>query len=247
MTNRTRAASQALLANAIRALGPVEGRTVMVHASLRSLGPVEGGAAGAIDSIREALGPKGTMLMMIAANDDQPFDRLTTKAELENGALAEVFRTHPGVEVNDHPACRFAAVGPAAWDLIEPQPMHDYYGVGSPLERLVERGGAVLRLGADLDTVTLTHYAENLANVPGKRRAKRTYRRADSGDLVIDGIDDSDGIAEWTGGDYFPQILVDFMGAGLADIGPVGGCTAELLDARLFTDFAIRWLEANLA
>ena len=33
-----------------------------------------------------------------------------------------------------------------------------HYGPGSPLERFLHAGGRVLRLGADLDTVTLLHY-----------------------------------------------------------------------------------------
>ncbi len=234
------------LTDEICALGAVEGRAVMVHASLRAVGPVDGGAVTVIDAIRSAIGPDGTMLMMIAADDTEPFDRLTSEADEDNGILAEVFRTYRGVEVNDHPACRFAAIGPNAADLLEPQPIDDYYGTGSPLERLVDLDGVVLRLGADLDTVTLTHYAENLANVAGKRRVQRTYRRADTGDIVVRGIDDSAGIADWDGGDYFPQILVDFVAMGHAAVGPVGGCTAELLDAGAFVDFAIHWLEQHL-
>ena len=218
----------------------------MVHASLRSLGPVEGGARAVVEAILDALGPKGTMLMMIAADDDEPFDRLRTEADEDNGILAEVFRTFPGVEVNDHPACRFAALGACATYLLEPQPLNDYYGIGSPLERLVEHRGAVLRLGSDPDTVTLTHYAENLARVPDKKRVRRSYNRADTGEVSIEGIDDSDGIATWSEGDYFPQILIDFIDAGHAQVGPVGNCTAELLDARLFVDFAVDWLELHL-
>jgi len=231
------------LADAITAVGSIEGRDVMVHASLRRLGPVRGGADGVLEAIRLALGPMGTMLMMVAADDREPFDRLASPADPDNGVLAEVFRTYPGVEVNNHPACRFAAWGPAARTLLEPQPLHDYYGPGSPLERLTTRRGAVLRLGADVDTVTLTHHAEYLAELQHKRSARRRYSRADTGPVVIEGLDDTDGIADWGNGDYFAQILVDFVAADLAVTGPVGGCPAELLDARTFVDFATRWLE----
>lgn len=160
--------------------------------------------------------------------------------------LADVFRQHAGVEVNDHPACRFAAWGPAAPALLEPQPLHDYYGPGSPLERLCERGGAVLRLGSDIDTVTLTHYAEYRADINEKRRAQRLYTRADIGEIAIDSLDDDDGIGTWEQGDYFEQILRDFISADLAKVGVVGGCTAELLDARSFVAFATRWIEEHL-
>lgn len=234
------------LAAQISALGPVAGRDVMVHASLRELGPVAGGAEGVVEAIRLALGAGGTMLMMVAAADDEPFDRDETEADPDNGVLAEVFRRHPGVEVNDHPACRFAAWGPGAPELLDPQPLHDYYGPGSPLERLCGRGGLVLRLGSDIDTVTLTHYAEYLADVPAKRTARRRYTRADTGELDVDSLDDSAGIVDWPHGDYFAQILVDYLAEGRAAVGPVGRCTAELLDARAFVGFATRWMEANL-
>jgi aminoglycoside N3'-acetyltransferase len=149
--------------------------------------------------------------------------------------------------VNDHPACRFAAVGPAAEFLLDPQPFHDYYGIGSPLQRLCEVGGAVLRLGSDIDTVTLTHYAEYLADVPDKRRVERRYVRGDVGEITVSSLDDSDGIAEWEQGDYFGQILVDFVSQGHCSRGRVGNCTAELLDAQAFVAFATEWMERELS
>ncbi|MGI9595078.1 MAG: aminoglycoside N(3)-acetyltransferase [Acidimicrobiales bacterium] len=234
------------IAASIAALGPVFGRELMVHASMRKIGPIVGGGAGLIDAIMSVLGPEGTMVMMIAADDDEPFDRLTTEADEENGVLAEVFRQYPGVAVNDHPACRFAALGPAARDLLDPQPLHDYYGPGSPLERLYRRQGLVLRLGSDIDTVTLTHYAEYLADVPDKRTVARSYVRADSGELIINSLDDSDGVVDWKHGDYFSHIMIDFIAAGLASVGPVGGCTAELLDGPIFVDYAVEWMERHL-
>ena len=235
------------LAAQLRALGLHAGDLVMAHASLRALGAVEGGAAGVIAGLRSVTDAGGTLLMMVAARDDVPFDALTTPADPDNGILAEVFRTCSGVAVNDHPACRFAALGPLASELLEPQPLHDYYGAGSPLERFVERGGRVLRLGADLDTVTLTHYAENVADLPNKRRVARRYVRADVGEVTVEGIDDTDGIADWAGGDYFPRILIDFLGEGRASTGPVGQCQAELLGGAEFVDFAVAWLERNLS
>lgn len=234
------------LAADLEALGEVRGRVVMVHASLRAIGRVDGGATGVIEAVLSALGPDGTMMMVIAADDDEPFDRLSTPADSDNGVLAEVFRTHPGVVVNDHPACRFAAVGPATAALLEPQPFHDYYGPGSPLERLCEMGGAVLRLGANVDTVTLTHYAEYLAAVPAKRRVERRYELAGAGEIIVSSLDDSDGIADWEPGDYFGQILIDFVDQGRACVGPVGRCAAELLDAREFVAFATDWMEREL-
>lgn len=241
------AVSPEQLAEQIRSLRPTATGPIMVHASLRRVGPVVGGATGVIEAVRLATGPRATMVMMVAAADEEPFDRLTTEADEDVGVLAEEFRTHPGVTVNDHPACRFAALGPDAADLLDPQPVDHYYGPGSTLERLYRAGVQVLRLGSDIDTVTLTHYAEYLAEVPHKREVTRHYVRADTGPLDVVSLDDSDGIAVWPRGDYFGQILVDFVASGAATVGPVAGCTAELLDGRTFVDFAVAWMERELA
>ena len=52
-------------------LGIARADTVMVHASLRRIGTVEGGADGVIDAITSAVGPEGTMLMVLGALDDR--------------------------------------------------------------------------------------------------------------------------------------------------------------------------------
>lgn len=217
----------------------------MVHASLRKVGPVVGGADTLLDALLETLTPKGTLLMVLGANEDEPFDMHITEASEDMGVLAEVFRQRQGTRVNDHAACRYGAIGPQSLELLEPIPLHDYHGPGSVLERFTALGGSVLRLEADTDTVTLTHWAEYLANVPNKRRVRLRYVRADIGEQWIESLDDTDGIAEWSGGDYFPEILLDFLAAGHARIGLVGNCTAELLEAKTFVNFAAKWMESH--
>ena len=220
---------------------------LMVHASMRKTGPVDGGAEGLIEAILEAMGSEGTMIMPLGATEKQPFDALTTPAHEDMGILAEVFRHHPKVQVNDHAASRFGAIGPDSKALLEPMPLHNYHGHGSVLSRFSEMGGSVLRLGADIDTVTVTHWAEYLAEIPYKRLVRRRYERADIGEQWIESLDDCEGIAYWGGGDdYFSQILIDFLDAGKARVGPVGNCTAELFEAQSFVDFAVEWMEANL-
>lgn len=234
------------IAEQLKALGVRENGVVMVHASLRRLGPVSGGATGVIEAIRGAIGDGGTMTMMISADDEAPFDRLETEADEDNGVLAEEFRVRPGVVVSDHVIARFAAWGPNANEITRDAPLHHYFGPGSPLEWLCEMDADILRLGADPETVTMTHYAEYLADVPGKRAVTRRYVRADIGEQRVDCLDDDDGITEWSKGDYFPRILLDFVASGRARVGPVGDCTAELLSAPAFVEFAVDWIETNL-
>lgn len=221
------------------------GRCVMVHASLRAVGKIEGAGDALIAALRDALGSEGTLLMVLDADPDEPFDALTTPVDVEDmGVLAELFRQTPGVRVNDHVAARFAAIGPATEELLfEETPLDHYFGRGSVLERFTALGGQVLRLGADVDTTTLTHHAEYLADVPDKRSVVRTLVRADVGEVRVESLDDTHGIRDWEEGDYFSHILLDFVGEGHARIGPVGDCVAELLDARTFVAFAVAWLE----
>lgn len=242
-----RRAPKSQLTAQLRTLGVEAGDTLMVHASLRAVGPTEGRADGLLDAILAAVGPAGTLVMALDADADEPFDALETEVDVEDmGWLAEVFRNRQGVRVSDHVCARFAAIGAQA-SVIDDPPLHDYFGVDSPLHRLVAAGLKVLRLGADIDTVTVTHLAEYLADVPSKRRVTRTLVRADIGAQEVRSLDDTHGIRDWTGpggqDDYFAQILLDYLAADHAQTAPVGHCAAELLRAQHFVDFAVAWME----
>jgi hypothetical protein len=76
---------------------------------------------------------------------------------------------------------------------------------------------------------------------------KLRYVRADTGELWIESLDDTHGIAVWEHGDYFPQIFLDYRASGAARVGPVGRCTAELLDGPGFVAFAVDWMNRHLA
>jgi aminoglycoside N3'-acetyltransferase len=234
----------------LEVLGVKGGDVVMVHASLRAIGSVDGGAAGIIDGLHRVVGPHGTLLMVLGAREDgEPFDHLSTPADPDVGVLAEVFRQLPGTIVNDHPDGRFAARGRLAEQLVTDTPWDDYYGPGSPLHRLVDVGGKVLRLGADLDTVTLLHYAEYLAPIPDKRRVRRHHLvvAGEGAELrTVDSLDDSDGIVEHPGEDYFAVIIRSYLATGRAAIGRVGGAASELLDAADLVGFGVAWMSEHL-
>ncbi|MFI5284563.1 MAG: aminoglycoside N(3)-acetyltransferase [Candidatus Dormibacterales bacterium] len=259
----------AKLVDDLRALGVAEGNVVMVHASLRAVGAVEGRASGVVAALDEAVGRDGTLLMTLGAEDEwswvnerpeaeraallagaSPFDHLLTPADPDVGVLAEVFRTAAGTIVSDHPEGRFGARGRLAQDLLVGAPWNDYYGPGSPLERLALYRGKVLRLGADPATTTLLHYAEYLCSVPNKRRAHRLrlVRGAEGPELrSVDCLDDSDGIVEHEGEDYFATILKAYLRMGRARTGIVGQASSELIDATDLLDFAVAWMNENLA
>ncbi len=243
----SRATSYIALVEQLRALGLRHGDVVMAHAGMRRVGPLEGGTNGLIEALLTVLGTEGTLMMALGAEEDEPFDALRTPVDVEDmGILAETFRTYPGVLVSDHPGGRLGAIGNDARGLLDPTPLHDYHGPGSPLERFCRTAGRVLRLGADPDTVTLTHYAEYLADLPDKVRVRRRYFRADTGEVWVEGLDDNDGIAEWPHGDYFEQIYLDYRSSGAVKTGMVGRCEAELMNAQNFVSFAVKWMEREL-
>jgi aminoglycoside N3'-acetyltransferase len=253
----------------LRRLGIGDGDLVMVHASLRAIGGAEGGADGVLDALEAAVGAAGTLLMTLGARDDwawvnerpeadrpgllegaEPFDRRATPADPEVGVLAEVFRTRPGTVVSDHPEGRFGARGRLADRLVADVPWDDYYGPGSPLDRFVASGGRVLRFGADLDTLTLLHYAEYRAPLPRKRRVRRhRLVAADRGPrlTVVECLDDNEGIVDHPGEDYFAVILRQYLATGRARVGVVGRARSELIDAADVVDFGVAWMAEHLA
>ena len=82
------------------------------------------------------------------------------------------------------------------------------------MHRFVDAGGRVLRLGADLDTLTVLHYAEYLAPLPTKRRVRRhrLVKGRDHPELrVVECLDDSDGIVDYPEEDYFAVILREYL------------------------------------
>jgi aminoglycoside N3'-acetyltransferase len=263
------ASTERHLSNDIRALGVQPGDALMVHASLRAIGEVEGGGDGVLEALDGAVGPAGTLLMILGAeiahdfvnhlpeavrpallSGTPPFDAATAPVLPEVGTLAEIFRRRPGTIVNDNPSGRFAARGRLARELLHDAPWHDYYGPGSPLDRFLRIGGRVLRLGASLDTTTVLHHAEYLADVPDKRRVRRHYvcRGVNGPEIrAIECLDDEHGIVDWPGEDYFATILRDYLATGRARTGRVGRAQAELIDAADLVRFGAEWMTRNFA
>ncbi|SDB15998.1 aminoglycoside N(3)-acetyltransferase [Bauldia litoralis] len=260
--------SSALAADLVR-LGVRPGEALMIHASLRAIGPVEGGAAGVIAALDTAVGPDGTLMMILGAvvahewvnqkpeaeraallAEVAPYDPLTSPVLPEVGYLAEAFRIAPGTMVNDNPSGRFAARGARGAELLRNSPWDDYYGPDSPLDRLCQMGGRVLRLGASPDTTTVLHYAEYLADLPEKRRVRRHYRvMSPDGPETrsVESLDDENGIVAWDGEDYFALILKAYRETGRARTGKVGRADSELIDAADIVRFGAAWMSDNLA
>jgi aminoglycoside 3-N-acetyltransferase len=255
----------------LTALGVEPAGILMVHSSLSSLGFVVGGADTVVTSVIELLGPSGTLVVMTGwehdayafdewpsavqeayRRDPPPFDPEVSEAQADYGRVPERVRTWPGARNSTHPECRFTAIGRKAGWITADQPMDHPYGPGSPLAKLVAANGSVLMLGAPLETITLFHHAEELANVPDKKIVHYSCPiKTPSGVewVDIEDIDTSIGAfpyAEVTGErDAFEVIAEEALAAGVGKSGPVGESTSHLFPAPELVRFAVDWMEKH--
>lgn len=249
----------------LRKLGLVPGQMVMLHASVRATGWVVGGPDMVIQALLDVLGPEGTLMMYVGWEDNPyhlaewpedrqrayleecpPFDPARSRAYRKWSILTEYLRTWPGACRSDHPEASVAALGAKARWITENHPLQYGYGPGSPLAKLCEAGGKVLLLGAPLNTITLLHYAEHLAQVPNKRIARYKMPILRDGQRAwvdIEDFDTSRGIVDWEGRDYFEAIARQYVSSGKGRSGKVGAAQSYLFDAADLVRFAIQWME----
>lgn len=237
----------------------------MAHVAMRRVGKLLDGADGLIDALRAAVGPSGTVMAYTdwqadyetLLDDDgrvpdawrahiPPFDLMRSRAARDNGIFAECLRTTPGAMRSGNPGASMAAIGPHAEDLLANHAQDYGYGVQSPLARLVERRGKVAMIGAPLDTMTLLHHAEHLANVPGKRIIRKEVPLARTEGVewqMIEEFDTSRPIVEVLAEDYFGAIVDDFLSHGHGCSGMVGLAPSFLVEAGPMLAFAVEWIE----
>ncbi len=246
-----------------RALGVTAGATLMVHTSLSAVGYVNGGPPALISALTEGLGPTGTLVMPTHSSDlsdpvawrDPPvpaawhrtiretmpaYDPATTRT-WHMGAVAESFRTHPGVLRSAHPRQSCAARGPNARMIVDDHPLDCAMGEHSPLARLYDLDAGVLLLGVDHARNTSLHLGEYRARFAGRKTA------AFGSPVMIDGrrqwhvvedldFDDSD----------FARLGFDYeRDTEQVMLGKVGQATARLMSQRPLVDYAVRWMERN--
>ena len=264
------------LVRELREIGLESGDAVMVHCRMSALGHVVGGAETVLRALFEATAPSGTLMAYTGWQDEPPedldalceksrrmyltehpvYDPRVALARREHGRVPEALRTWPGSHHSGHPEAGVAAVGPLAEALASEHPYDDAYGVGTPYARLIEAGGRVAMLGAPLDTVTLVHHAEAIANVHRKRRVNYSMPIFDENTggriwRTFSDIDTSEGALPYERvlgeEDYIEHIARSALAAGAGKKGRVGEGVAYLFDARRLVEHAIGWIEDNFS
>jgi aminoglycoside 3-N-acetyltransferase len=236
---------------------------LLVHGSLSALGWVCGGAPAVIDALQRVVEEDGTIVMPThspgnmdpsdmehppvpdswydSIREQMPPYRPAVTPTRGMGAIAECFRSSPGVRRSDHPQSSFAAWGADAQFITDHHSFDYSLGEESPLARVYDLGGDVLFLGTSHATNTSLHLAEYRADLT---LATETH----AGAVVVNGE------REWVHWEDIDFDDEDFPLCGEAfesehpdavETGTVGVGDAKLISQPLLVDFAVGWFEAN--
>ena len=153
----------------IQALGLSRGDLVYVHSSMKSIGEMEGGADTLLDAFLTVLGAEGTLAVpthTLSFEFLRPdaFDASSTPSRL--GLFTETVRRRKNAYRSQNPTHSSAAIGQKAKWLTANHDMSLPFGYDSPMHRLYRENGKILLLGVPINTNTMLHLAENLAELP---------------------------------------------------------------------------------
>ncbi|WP_331235982.1 aminoglycoside N(3)-acetyltransferase [Natronorarus salvus] len=243
----------------LRTLGLEPGDAVLVHCSLSALGWVSGGAPAVVDSLREVLTEAGTLAMPTHSTQlsdparwenppvpdpwieriretAPPYRKEVTPTRMM-GAVAECFRTYPGVLRSDHPTHSVAAWGAAAERVVSGHALDRPHGENSPLATLCDLDSDVLRLGVTANTSL--HLAEN--------RAANARYGENGAPVLVDGEREWPMFEEIESEGDFRALETDFERErpGAVRRGPAGEAEATLCRMRPLVEFGREWFEEN--
>lgn len=225
------------LVDQMRALGVRPGGVLLVHTSFRAVRPVEGGPLGLIRALRAALGREGTLVMPTMTDGESVFDPRSTPTD-SMGITAELFWQQPGVVRSTHPGASFAAEGPLAERICQPQPLSPPHGPDSPVGRVHDLGGQVLLLGVTHSENTMLHLAESIARVP--------YSVSHPCVVEVDGVPRTVMIPETDHCCVRFRLADDWLRArGLQREGKVGNADARLCNSRDVVTVAVEHLASD--
>jgi aminoglycoside 3-N-acetyltransferase len=184
---RFRAYGRPELLSALRELGVHPGDAVMLHSAFSAQHGFRGSVDDLIDTLVEAVGPEGHLLMVSLPYRNAALDWLESgrrfdvrKTPSMMGLVSEMFRRRPDVRRSLHPTHPILVRGPRAAEFIAEHPrcVHPC-GPGTPFDQLARADGLAVFLNVPIDMFTFFHYLEHLVS-PGLPFALYTERVFDA-------------------------------------------------------------------
>jgi aminoglycoside 3-N-acetyltransferase len=160
-----------IIVKGLKELGLKKGDIVLVHSSLSSFGQVDGGADTVIDALLETVGKEGAIVVptltgseKLSVENPPIFDVRNTPCW--TGKIPETFRKRAAAIRSLHPTHSVAAIGAKAKYITDGhEKCITPCGRNSPYHKIAGADGYVLLLGVNLESCTMLHTAEELANV----------------------------------------------------------------------------------
>jgi len=170
--------TRAQLLAAFEKVGIQRGDGLLVHSALQYLGQPQGGVDIYLQALFEVLGIElmaegnrevstGTLVaptFNFGFARGERYDPINTPSQ-GMGVLSELIRLHPRARRTPHPMQSLAAMGYYADDLASRDTL-SAFDPGSAFERMLELDFRILLLGADIQAISLLHYAEQHTQVP---------------------------------------------------------------------------------
>lgn len=247
----------------LRAMGIETDDGLFVHVALGRVGYVIGGPRGLIQSLLDAVGPKGLVCMPGFSGDAyDPVDHLSLdvsadthrhiRAQVpgydpslsnvrENGSVPEAFRSWPGVVRSPHPTSSVLMYGAGALTLSVPHDPHCWAtGSDTPWERLRFRPRMkILLIGVGWNRCSALHAAESAAE--HKRVKMRDIKLGQGPDapwiVAPDVADDLDRL--------FPLVGTAWEETGNVDTGQIGDAECKLTGYDTLVEFARTWINSR--
>ncbi len=241
----------------LRELGVTEGMILEVHSSMKSLGYVVGGAQTIVDSLLEAVGYDGTLVMPIQAWENSepsywenpPVDRSlweevrssipafrADQSEYSGmGAVINNFNRRTGVYRSSHPKAAFAAYGRYGKLITHKHDLDFSLGLNSPLGEMYKLPAYILLMGVDYDRCTSMHLGEVISGIRPV--------------IMEGGATEDNGIRKWNqyldleyDSDEFIEIGHAMEAASLVRLGKIADSTCRLMKFKETVDFTADYL-----
>ncbi len=180
--------TKAELREGLESLGVRSGDALMLHSSLKSIGYVDGGPRAVLESLIDAVGPTGTLvvptywlpggtILATCKLEGYVFDPRKHGSHL--GRLPSTFLEFDRIARSVHPTHSVSAIGRHAKDVTASHHLApSIFGEGSPWDRCHALDAKVIGLGISMGPVTFYHMLEDRMGerFPLPVRLPDTYR-----------------------------------------------------------------------